>query len=608
MGLKFFFYSVTLKVQSDCWQSKARVCIGVVRKRATMRRGGIHVKKKEGTKRGLIIKIASVVLVVLVLIFALISVIVINIIEDEVLNQWKTKDYHLVQSYGELLQAQNCQTVEDYQAFIDHINEENTLNYALFIQNVNGTVTAVAHSNPDRIGIVLEDDGSVAAARDGVPYVGYYTDEVTGGRTLDVLTPVFDEANNLQGALNLGIPVDQSTMNEILSSSLMKVVLTSLFCVIALLIVLVLAIHRMVLKPINFLAGRISNMANYDLSADQTGVTEKYCDRKDEIGTITNDFEAMRQSIIKLVSEITAAVQELSGQAISLSGVSEKVADTSNQLSQTVTEVANGATSQAQETTEGQQQVVDLGMLIELVQENMAVLNEATNEVSGLKDQGLEALKIVVGNTEKSNQASARVHEVIMETSQQTNRIKEASTQISEIAEQTNLLALNASIEAARAGDAGRGFAVVASEIGNLANETNALTEMIEDIISELIQNMDMAVSVIDSMQESAKVQGESVMNTEKKFNLIAENIQNMGMNCGKLDESTRKMEQRKNHIIEVVNNLSAISEENAACMEQAAASVEEQTMSIHTVSESSQQVASLAEKLTEEIRQFVID
>lgn len=559
-------------------------------------------------KQGLIVKITLFVLASLLLTFIAISVIVSDIIEQEVLEQWKTEDYKLVQAYGELLQAKGCESVEEYQAFIDEINSKNSLNYALFIQNLDGAVTAVAHSNPDRIGLVLEDEGSVAAAKDGEPYVGYYTDAVSGGLTLDVLTPIYDEENNLKGALNIGIPVDQTTMNTILKTSLVKVAVTCLVCTILLLIVLTLVIHILILKPLNFLCGNISRMARYDLSADKTGVVEKYCRRGDEIGAISNDFEAMRMSIIKLVGEITSVVQELSGQADSLSNVSERVADTSNQLSQTVNEVANGATSQAQETAEGQQQVVDLSELIELVQENMSILNDATNEVSGLKDQGLEALRVVINNTEKSNSASARVHEVIMETSQQTSRIKEASAQISEIAEQTNLLALNASIEAARAGDAGKGFAVVATEIGNLAGETNALTAKIEDIIRDLIQKMDLAVSVIDSMQESAKLQGESVTDTEKKFNLIAENIQNMENRCNQLDESTKQMEQRKNVIIEVVNNLSAISQENAACMEEAAASVEDQTVSIHTVSDSSQHVASLAEKLTEEIHQFVID
>lgn len=564
---------------------------------------GIEVFMKK--RKSLVLKIVLFVLAALVLTFVAINVMISNIIEDEVLDQWKTKDYKLVQVYAELLQAESCDSAEEYQEFIEHINEENTLNYAVFMQDIDGTVTAVAHSDPTRIGIVLEDEGSIAAAREGVPYVDYYTYSVTGGLTLDVLTPVYDEENRLLGALNLGIPVDEKSMNQILSVSLIKVTGTSAVCAVLLLFVLTSAIYLLILKPLRFLGDNISRMANYDLSADETGVIEKYCERGDEIGMISNNFEAMRISIIKLVGEIKTVVQALSGQADSLSSVSEQVAETSGQLSQTVNEVAEGATDQAQETASGQQQISDLSDLIEVVQENMNVLNEATNEVSGLKDQGLEALQVVVGNTEKNNSASARVHEVIMETSRQTNKIQEASMQISEIAEQTNLLALNASIEAARAGDAGRGFAVVATEIGHLAGETNELTTRIEEIIRDLIQKMEVAVSVIDTMQESAKEQADSVTDTEKKFNLIAENIQHMETRCQKLDESTKEMEESKNLIIGMVNNLSAISQENAACMEEAAASVEQQTQSIHSVSESSHNVASLAEKLIEEVRQF---
>lgn len=558
--------------------------------------------------KSLIVKIVLIVFGILVFIFTLLNLFVAKIIEQEVLEQWKNKDYKLVQVYGELFRERGCSSVEEYQEFIDDINQENSLNYALFIQNLNGTATAVAHSNPDRIGITLEDAGSIAAAKEGTPYVGYYTDAVSGKLTLDVLTPIYDNEKNLLGALNIGIPVDENTMDEILRTSQVRVTELSAICSLVLLLALILVIYILIIKPIKFLGNNISRMAHYDLSADKTGVLIRYCRRKDEIGNISNDFEVMRQSLIGLIGEITLAVKELSNQAEALSDVSEKVAETSNQLSQTVNEVANGATSQAHETAEGQQQVISLGDLIEAVQDNMNILSEATVNVSGLKDQGISALKTVIQNTEESNSASERVYDVIMETNEQTNRIKEASLQITGIAEQTNLLALNASIEAARAGEAGRGFAVVATEIGNLAGGTNALTSKIEEIIQDLIQKMEVAVSVISTMQKSAKAQTESVADTEKKFNLIAENIQEMAMNCQKLEQSTGKMEESKNTIIGIVNNLSAISEENAACMEEAAASVEEQTKSIYTVSQSSSQVAALAEKLTGEIQKFVTE
>lgn len=559
------------------------------------------------TKKSLILKISLLVLLALAVTFVVINIIVSDIIKQEVLEQWKQKDDKLVQTYGELLLARGCDSVEEYQEFIDDINRENTLNYALFIQNLDGVVTAVAHSDPSRIGLVLEDAGSIAAARDGESYVGYYTYSVTGGLTLDVLAPIYNEENQLLGALNIGIPVDEETMNSILSSSLLKVTAISVVCTILLLVILSMVIYILVIIPMKRLSDNIARMSKYDLSQDKTGVIAAYCRRTDEIGVISNDFETMRLSIIRLIEEITGVINELTGQADSLSNVSGSVEETSSQLSQTVNEVANGATSQAQETAEGQERVADLSQLIEVVQENMRILDDAAKSVSDIKDEGIEALKIVVDNTEKNNQSSSRVYEVITETNRQTGKIKEASAQIRDIADQTNLLALNASIEAARAGDAGKGFAVVATEIGNLAGETNELTSRIEDVIQELVQKMDLAVSVIESMQSSAQMQSESVSDTEKKFDLIANNIREMEERCVQMEESTQRMEESKNVIVNVVSNLSAISQENAACMEEAAASVDEQTKSIAIVSQSSQHVASLADKLSEEINRFIV-
>lgn len=558
--------------------------------------------------KSLITKIVLFVLVALLLTFTTVNLIVSQIIKQEVLAQWKTEDYKLVQAYGEVLMAEDCETAEDYQRIIDRINKENHLNYALYMEDIDGKVTAVAHSNPDRIGLVLEDEGSIAATREGKPYVGYYTDQVTGGLTLDVLTPIVNEEGQQQGALNIGIPVDQATMNQILANSLLKVTMTSLVLSVLLLIVLSILIYMLIVRPIKRLAGNISRMAGYDLSSDKTGIMEQYCRRTDEIGMISNDFETMRKSIIALVGEIAGVTGKLAGQSVSLSEVSERVAEMGNQLSQTVNEVANGATNQAQETTEGEEQVSRLSDLIETVQENMDTLSKATENVSKIKDKGVEALEIVVSNTEKNAGNSSKVHEVIMETSRQTDRIKEASERIREISAQTNLLALNASIEAARAGDAGRGFAVVATEIGNLANGTNELTAKIEEIIQDLVEKMNHTVNMIDSMMDSAKVQSESVSDTKEKFDLIAEHIRKMEENCMQLAHSTEKMEESRNVIVGVVSNLSAISEENAACMEEAAASVEEQAKAIDSVSDSSIQVAALADKLTQEVGRFVID
>jgi methyl-accepting chemotaxis protein len=68
------------------------------------------------------------------------------------------------------------------------------------------------------------------------------------------------------------------------------------------------------------------------------------------------------------------------------------------------------------------------------------------------------------------------------------------------IASQTNLLALNATIEAASAGEAGKGFAVVANEVKELAKQTASATENIRDLVEEMQENTNLAVSAINDI------------------------------------------------------------------------------------------------------------
>lgn len=246
-----------------------------------------------------------------------------------------------------------------------------------------------------------------------------------------------------------------------------------------------------------------------------------------------------------------------------------------------------------------------LNEMIGQLENNIQGLNEATGHVQTIKESGIQVLDVLVNKTQDNSQNSELVHKVMEETSAQADKIVAASSQIQNIASQTNLLALNASIESARAGEAGRGFAVVATEIGNLAQQTNALTAEIEMIIHELVSKLKESVDAIRRMQTTADEQQESVIQTKDKFYQIAETLQKMGEQCECLHSSASEMKESRDTLVQVMSDLSATSQENAACMEEASAAVNLQKTSMEKVTHSSKDVMKMAEDLNIEISKF---
>ena len=116
------------------------------------------------------------------------------------------------------------------------------------------------------------------------------------------------------------------------------------------------------------------------------------------------------------------------------------------------------------------------------------------------------------------------------------------------------------------------------------------------------------ALKTMKKMEETSKEQEESVNDTKERFEEIMKNVQDMEEKCTILSESTEEMKENEKMVVEVIGDLSALSQENAACMEEAAASVATQEQAIEKVSVSSEDVAGLARNLQEVISKFKLD
>ena len=358
-------------------------------------------------------------------------------------------------------------------------------------------------------------------------------------------------------------------------------------------------------KPIVSLSNTIVRLSNYDLKINENNETAKYGVRKDEIGIIANAITAMQNNLLDVITEIGNSAELVASSSEELTATSEQSAMAADEVARAIEDIANGATSQARDTESGVVSVGELGNYINNTLDGIENLYINSSKINTMKDEGLDIIKDLVEKTEQNNIAMGEISKIIAETNDSAEKINIASQMIGSIAEQTNLLALNAAIEAARAGEFGKGFAVVAEEIRHLAVESNLFTAEITNIISELIDKTRTSINTTKQMEEISADQANSVSLTTERFEGITLAIGDMENLINNLRNSGKEMEIRENQMVELLENLSAISEENAAGTQEASASVEEQTAGIAEIANSSDDLAHLAQDMQAIVHKF---
>jgi len=225
---------------------------------------------------------------------------------------------------------------------------------------------------------------------------------------------------------------------------------------------------------------------------------------------------------------------------------SDNVASGSEELSASAEQLSQGATEQAASVEEVSSSMEEMGSNIRQNADNASQTEKIALKAALDAEAGGKAVVQAVGAMKN---------------------IAEKISIVEEIARQTNLLALNAAIEAARAGEHGKGFAVVAAEVRKLAERSGTAAAEISELSSSTVTVADQAgqmlVKLVPDIQRTAELVQEIS---------AASNEQNAG--AEQINKALQQLDQ-------VIQQNASASEEMASTSEELSSQAEQLQSSI---------------------------
>ncbi len=336
-------------------------------------------------------------------------------------------------------------------------------------------------------------------------------------------------------------------------------------------------------------------------------VSEKAKKRNDEIGAMTRELEALVAKLLEVIGNVKQSSKVLYDSGTTLEEMAVQSNNATAEIGHAVEDISRGAMTQAEETETASANIVQMGDIITEIVASVDTLGQASLNMKKASDES----EVIIGELSQSNdrttEAIEKIGQQVHTTNDSVQEIRQAIELITNIAAETNLLSLNASIEAARAGEHGRGFAVVASQIQKLAEESNSSAREIGRIIEQLLKDSEQTVMVMDEVNVIINHQRKKLEETKSKFVLLADGVASTTNEAKVIERQTTDCDAARGKIMDVIQNLSAISEENAASTQETNASTEELGATLEMLTESAKELLVLSAELEKSMEFFQV-
>lgn len=413
--------------------------------------------------------------------------------------------------------------------------------------------------------------------------------------------PLENEAGEIIGMVFAGEP-STDVENFIQKTSVVVGVVTMIMLVIAISVGALesLNISRKLVETKNALLEMAEGKMNIKLG-------KAVLNRQDEIGDIARAADKLAGELRNIVGNLQTAANELAQSGSKLDNMASSTSNVAEEISRAVEDISKGAVSQAEEIEAASTHISSMGETIGEIVNRVGELTDASQKMDEAEQASTKTMVNLSESNDRTTAAIANIGEQIKLTDDSIKEISEATELITSIASQTNLLSLNASIESARAGEAGRGFAVVATEIQKLAVQSNEAAIRIQQIIDTLLAESAKTMSEMREAELLMKEQQSKLDETKGRFRDVSNGIDISRTGTERIRVSAGECNSARATVMDVISNLSAISEENAASSEETTASMQEFNSTIIMLAGEAESLKKIAYELHEDMKFFQV-
>jgi methyl-accepting chemotaxis protein len=286
-------------------------------------------------------------------------------------------------------------------------------------------------------------------------------------------------------------------------------------------------ITRSITGPINAAIAMARTVATGDLTADIE------VRGSDETGQLLQALKDMNQGLVAIVGEVRVGTDTIATAAGQIAAGNQDLSARTEQQASSLEQTASS--------------VEQLMSTVRQNGDHARHANALAASASSVASKGGAVVAQVVETMDSINAASKKIVDII--------------GVIDGIAFQTNILALNAAVEAARAGEQGRGFAVVASEVRSLAQRSASAAREIKALIGDSV----------DKVETGSKLVNQAGATMEE----IVSSVQRVTDIMGEITSASREQEAGIEQINLAINEMDAVTQQNAALVEEATAAAE---------------------------------